>query len=114
MFKKILIANRGAIAVRICRTLKAEGISSLVIYAENDRDSLHVKQADQAVSLGSGNLSQTYLNAEKIIAIALEQGAEAIHPGTVSLVKTQVLSKAVKLLDWFFSALLPSKCGYLV
>lgn len=81
MFNKILIANRGAIAVRICRTLKTEGISSLVIYAENDRDSLHVKHADQAVSLGAGNLSQTYLNAEKIIAIALEHGAEAIHPG---------------------------------
>mgnify|MGYP001039970286 CR=1 FL=1 len=81
MFTKVLIANRGAIAVRICRTLKAESITSLVIYAENDRDSLHVKHADQAVSLGSGDLSQTYLNSEKIIAIALEQEAQAIHPG---------------------------------
>ena len=81
MFSKVLIANRGAIAVRICRTLKAEGIASLAVYAEEDRESLHLSAADQCISLGSGSLAETYLNADKIIAVALEQGAQAIHPG---------------------------------
>ena len=81
MFSKVLIANRGAIAVRICRTLRSEGIASLVVYAEDDRDSLHVKAAQEAVSLGDGSLSETYLNGDKLIAIALDFGAQAIHPG---------------------------------
>lgn len=81
MFTKVLIANRGAIAVRICRTLKNMGISSVAIYAQEDRESLHLSAADQAINLGTGPLSETYLNAQKIIAIALDTGAQAIHPG---------------------------------
>jgi len=81
MFKKILIANRGAIACRIIRTLKNMGISSVAIYAEADRDSLHVEQADEAFFLGHGNAIQTYLDQKKIIDIAKTSGAEAIHPG---------------------------------
>lgn len=81
MFKKILIANRGAIAVRIERTLKNMGITSVAVYTKADQDSLHVDYADEAVSLGDGSVLETYLNAEKIINIAKETKAEAIHPG---------------------------------
>lgn len=81
MFHTILIANRGAIACRIIRTLKKLGIKSIAVYAEADRESLHVRQADQAYSLGEGNAAKTYLNQKKIIAIAKQTGAQAIHPG---------------------------------
>jgi acetyl-CoA carboxylase biotin carboxylase subunit len=81
MFRKILIANRGEIAVRICRTATKMQIPTLAIYAEDDKDSLHVNTADDAVSLGSGQLSDTYLNIGKIIEIAQTNGCDAIHPG---------------------------------
>ena len=91
MFKKVLIANRGAIATRIIRTLKRLNIQSVAIYAECDRESLHVRHADEAYNLSndSDNLpqssgsvaSRTYLDGAKIIAIAKRCGAEAIHPG---------------------------------
>jgi len=81
MFQKILIANRGAIACRIIRTLTEMGISSVAVYAEADRNSLHVDNADEAFSLGDGAAKHTYLNQEKIIAIAKKCGAQAIHPG---------------------------------
>ncbi len=81
MFKKILIANRGAIACRIIRTLKKMRITAVAIYAEADRDSLHVEQADEAYSLGEGGAAPTYLDQNKIIQIAKTAGAEAIHPG---------------------------------
>lgn len=81
MFSKVLIANRGAIAVRIIRTLKALNVRSVVVYAEADYGSRHVDLADEAVALGSGRLADTYLNADKIIEIALQSGAQAIHPG---------------------------------
>jgi urea carboxylase len=81
MFSKVLIANRGAIATRIIRTLKRLDISSLALYAESDADSLHVRDADEAVSLGEGAAAETYLNVDKIIAIAKEKEVDAIHPG---------------------------------
>ena len=81
MFNKILIANRGAIAVRIICTLKKLDIQSVVVYAESDRESLHVKLADESHSLGEGGATDTYLDQEKIIRIAKQSGAEAIHPG---------------------------------
>ncbi|WOD08380.1 biotin carboxylase N-terminal domain-containing protein [Marinomonas sp. GJ51-6] len=80
-FNKVLIANRGAIATRILRTLKKMNIASVVIYAESDANSLHVKQADEAFSLGEGGASDTYLDMEKILTIAKQTGANAIHPG---------------------------------
>ncbi|MEO1080084.1 MAG: urea carboxylase [Pseudomonadota bacterium] len=79
--KKVLIANRGAIAVRITRTLQDMGISAIAIYADADRESLHVRIADEAHSLGGGAARDTYLNQEKIIAVAKAAGADAIHPG---------------------------------
>ncbi|MCM1008807.1 MAG: urea carboxylase [Ruminococcus flavefaciens] len=81
MFKKILIANRGAIAVRIERTLKKMGIKSVAVYSKADRDSLHVENADESVFIGDGSAKETYLDVNKIIDAALKTGAEAVHPG---------------------------------
>lgn len=81
MFSKVLIANRGAIACRVIRTLKRLNIGSVAVYSEADAQSLHVVDADQAFSLGKGGASETYLDQEKIISIAKLAGAEAIHPG---------------------------------
>lgn len=81
MFKKVLIANRGAIAVRIERTLKKMGIKSVAIYSKADQDSLHIDNADEAVYIGDGTVLETYLNKDKILEIARKTGAEAIHPG---------------------------------
>lgn len=81
LFSKVLIANRGAIAARILRTLKTLGIGSVVVYADADRDAPYVHQADEAYSLGEGGASDTYLNIDKLIAIAKQSGAQAVHPG---------------------------------
>lgn len=81
MFKKILIANRGAIACRVIRTLKKLGIASVAVYSEADRDSLHVTLADEAFLIGPAPAHQSYLNIEKILEVAKQSGAEAIHPG---------------------------------
>ena len=81
MFNKVLIANRGAIATRIIRTLNNMGIGSVAVYAESDAKSLHVKRADEAFSLGEGGASDTYLDMEKILRIAKQSGVQAIHPG---------------------------------
>ena len=81
MFNTVLIANRGAIACRIIRTLKKLGIKSIALYSQADKESLHVREADEAYSLGEGGASETYLNQQKIIDIATQAGAQAIHPG---------------------------------
>lgn len=81
MFKKILIANRGEIAARVIRTCKKLGIRTVAVYSEADADSLHVKWADEAFLIGKPRVSESYLNVEKIIEIAKETNAEAIHPG---------------------------------
>jgi urea carboxylase len=81
MFSKVLIANRGAIATRIIRTLKRLGIESVAVYNEVDAQSLHVQRADYAISLGTGTAAETYLDMEKVLQAARESGAQAIHPG---------------------------------
>ena len=78
---KILVANRGEIAVRIISTLKKLSINSVAIYADNDVDSMHCRVADEARPLGGGSLKDTYLNIQKIIDVALDAGVDAIHPG---------------------------------
>ncbi|HBT14431.1 MAG TPA: urea carboxylase, partial [Erwinia persicina] len=81
MFKKLLIANRGAIACRILRTLREMDVTGITVFSESDASSLHIREAGSAISLGEGPAAQTYLDVEKIIAAARESGAEAIHPG---------------------------------
>jgi urea carboxylase len=81
MFTKILIANRGAIATRAERTIAKMGLKSVALYAEADKDSLHVAGADEAVYLGEGSAAATYLDQEKVLAAAKETGAQAIFPG---------------------------------
>ncbi len=81
MFQKILIANRGEIAVRIIRACKQMGIETVAIYSIADKDSLHVQIADEAVCVGGAKSSESYLNMENIITAAISKGAEAIHPG---------------------------------
>ncbi|WP_312996428.1 urea carboxylase [Leclercia sp.] len=81
MLTKLLIANRGAIACRILRTLRAMNIGGVAVYSEADISSLHLREADEALSLGDGPAANTYLVSDKIIAAAKASGAQAIHPG---------------------------------
>lgn len=81
LISKVLIANRGAIATRIIRTLDRMNIQSVAVYAESDRESLHVQRATEACSLGEGAASNTYLDIDKLLALARQTGCQAIHPG---------------------------------
>lgn len=81
MFSKILIANRGEIAVRIIRACKEMGVSTVAVYSQADRDALHVALADQSYCIGAPEASESYLNEGQIISAALLAGAQAIHPG---------------------------------
>ncbi|MCM2398036.1 acetyl/propionyl/methylcrotonyl-CoA carboxylase subunit alpha [Rhizobium sp. S95] len=81
MFSRILIANRGEIAVRIIRTARRMGIATVAVYSEADRDAAHVAIADEALAIGPASARQSYLDGDRIIAAARESGAEAIHPG---------------------------------
>src|SRR6476660_6378425 len=81
MFEKVLIANRGEIAIRVARTLKEMGIGSVAVYSEIDRDAPHVRKGDEAYLLGPATPAERYLNVEKILDVAKTAGAEAIHPG---------------------------------
>lgn len=81
MFQKILIANRGEIAVRIIRACRNMGIRSVAVYSKEDKDSLHVQLADQRICIGEGPARNSYLNMERIVTAARNMGADAIHPG---------------------------------
>src|SRR5579862_3454946 len=81
MFDKVLIANRGAIACRILRTLKKMGIASVSVYSEADADSRHALDADEAYCIGPAPASQSYLSIDTILRVAKSSGAQAIHPG---------------------------------
>ncbi|MBN1338364.1 MAG: acetyl-CoA carboxylase biotin carboxylase subunit [Bacteroidales bacterium] len=94
IFKKILIANRGEIAVRVIRSAKELGIRTVAVYSVPDEESLHVDLADEAWCIGGADLGETYLNIPKIIGIALKSGCEAIHPGYGFLAENPAFVKA--------------------
>lgn len=102
MFKKVLIANRGEIACRIIRTCKEMGIASVAVYSDADATSLHVKIADEAYHIGGSAAKDSYLNDQKIIEVAKESGAEAIHPGYGFLSENAEFSRLCKENDLVF------------
>lgn len=96
MFKKVLVANRGDIAVRIIRTLRMMKISPIAIFTENDKQSSHVRMSDEAFNLGTGTLHDTYMNREKIIDAALWLEVDAIHPGYAFLSDDHLFAKQIE------------------
>src|SRR3954451_9786788 len=81
MVTRVLVANRGEIAVRVIRALDELGIESVAVYSEADREAQHVKRATEAFLLGPGPASESYLNVDKLIEVIKESGAQAVHPG---------------------------------
>lgn len=96
MFKKVLIANRGEIAVRIARTCERMGIATVAVYSDADKDSMHTTSCDEAVRVGGNRVQESYLDVQAVIAAAKQTGAEAIHPGYGLLSENAAFARAVE------------------
>jgi acetyl/propionyl-CoA carboxylase alpha subunit len=103
-FRKILVANRGEIALRVFRTCAEHGIRTVAVYSDADRDALHAVQADEAVHIGPAPSAESYLRVDKILAAAKATGAEAIHPGYGFLSERAHFVEACQAAGWCSSA----------
>ena len=99
MIKKVLIANRGEIAVRIIRACREMGIETVAVYSEADKEALHTKLADEAICIGPAPSKDSYLSMENIISATIISGADAIHPGFGFLSENSILIIALFSLD---------------